>query len=111
MTILTGTIKGKTTGLKLWLCHVLRFDMAALAQPRSVHDKKLFVIRAVRLVAVQAVFSNRGMFRQKRAALVGVALVTVLVHRCFRQEFIIRRAMRIMTIAALDLPLPKRHMG
>ena len=68
------------------------------------------MVGAVRLMAIQAAFANRGMAENKRAALFGMTLKANLINRTRLQERIRRAAMRIMTVAASHLAFEERHM-
>jgi hypothetical protein len=65
----------------------------------------------MRFMAIQTVFCHRRMFPEEGAALVSVTLVAIFVRRCFRQEFFIRRAVRVVTVTALYFPFPEGHVG
>src|SRR5262245_49451793 len=56
-----------------------RVQVAALAQPRLLRHEHLVVVRAVRVVAVEAVLPDRGVLPEERAALLRMALEAQLV--------------------------------
>jgi hypothetical protein len=62
-----------------WHALVASLGMAALTQHRTAHLEHAGVIRAVRVVAVAAIFGDRCMFPEIRAALFGVAVKTGVV--------------------------------
>lgn len=68
------------------------------AQPWPRDLKKEFVHRAVRIMAVQAILSHRGMLEQEWSPLFGVALVASVIDRIFAQQRFGEAAVRIMTI-------------
>jgi hypothetical protein len=61
-------------------------------------------------MAVQAAFANRGVIKDKGAALFSMTLKANLIHRIRFQEGIRPTAMRIMAVAAGHLALEERHM-
>ena len=81
-----------------------------LAQERQRRDEQLLVIRAVRLVAVQAALAHRRVLPQERAALLRVTAGAELIHVVAAQQRIGRRAVRVVTVDAGDLPLEQRHV-
>ena len=87
-----------------------RLDVATLAKSRAIDDEQLLVIGAVRLVTIQAVLCYRRMFPQERATLVCMAFVAILVHGRFGQEFVIRRAVRVVAVAAFQFAFAEGHV-
>jgi len=88
-----------------------RLVMALIAQKGRGRDEELLVIRAMRIVASQAAFDDRGMLPEKWPALFGVALVTQLIHAVGQQKRPSCRSMRRVTIVAVDLAFEERHVG
>src|ERR1019366_8718913 len=85
--------------------------VAFVAQPRTRHFQQIFVVRAVRLVAVQAVLTHRRVFPQHRTALFSMTLVAILVHRSLADQLVRNAAMWVMAIRASQLALANRHVG
>ena len=85
--------------------------MALLAQQRRLDLQHLLVVRAVGVVAVQAVLAHRRVLPQERAALLGVAGVAVLVDRGLQQHLVVGRAVRVVAARALQLALAHRHVA
>ena len=56
-------------------------DMALLAQVGGTHDQHVFIVSAVRVVAVDTVVGHRFMFVQKRPPLFCMTLVTGFIDR------------------------------
>src|SRR5450759_4027573 len=81
------------------------------AQARSRDLEKVFVHRAMRIVAVQAVLAHRRVFEQERSALLGMALVAIVVDRIRPQQPFGEGSVRIMTIRAHHFAFTQRHMG
>src|SRR3990170_5347882 len=105
------SVESKASGGELRCCRMPCLDMATLTEPGPIHRQQLLVIGTVRLMAIQTVLSHGRMLPKKRSTLIGMALITILVNRSFRQEFFIRRTVRIVTIAALYFSFPERHVG
>src|SRR5262245_5279600 len=61
-------------------------------------------------MAIEAIFANRIVLPQERAALLRVTLVAIVVHRIFSQHRFGGAAVRIVTVRAGDLALTDRHM-
>src|SRR5450759_4458745 len=80
------------------------------AQPRSRDLEKVFVHRAMRIVAVHAVLAHRRVFEQERSALLGMALVAIVVDRVLAQHRFGGTAVRIMTVRAGHLAFAQRHV-
>ena len=74
--------------------------MALLTQPGFAPTQQWRVVRAVRRVAVAAVFAYRLMFPQERTALFRVALETGLVDRVVNQAGVSGRTVGIMAVRA-----------
>lgn len=81
-----------------------------LAQEGAWGRQQLFLIRAVRAVAVEAAFAYRGVFPDEGAALLLVAAVAGLVHRIRLEQGLRRRAMRVVAIDAGHLPFGQGHV-
>ena len=84
--------------------------VALLTQEGNGRQQQRVLIRAMRRMAIQAVLANRGVFEQKRAALLGVALVARLVDRVRFQEGAGKRSERIVAVIAAHLALGERHV-
>ena len=78
--------------------------MALLAKQRTCRDQELFVIGAVRLVAIAARIPHRCVVEQERATLVRMAPVTGFVDTVRLQQRLGRAAVRIVAIRARNLP-------
>jgi len=89
---------------------VTRVKMARAADPRIAHFEQPVIDRAVRLVAVGAVFKYRRMLPKKRSAPLGMTGVTVLVNAGLLQLGWIGAAMRVVAIRADDLSFFHRHV-
>ena len=74
--------------------------VALVAKPRRRHFQHALVDRAMRIVTVRAVLAHRRVLEQERSALLGMALVAIVVDRVRPQQLIGKRAMRIMAIRA-----------
>ena len=85
--------------------------MALLAQKRPCGCQQHLMVRAVRIMTIQAAFLNWGMAEDKWAALVGMTLKTDFIDRVRFQERIIRTAMWIVAVTATHLALEEWHMG
>ena len=89
---------------------VVTVQMALLAQEWDRCDQQRRLVRAVRAMAVEAIFTDRRMFEQKRAALFRMALIAGFVDRVGLEQGISQRAMRIMAIIAAHLSFRQRHV-
>ena len=69
------------------------------------------MIRTVRKVAVETTVHHRSVFPEKRTALLGVALVTQLVHRVGTEQRLGDRAVGVVAVRAGDLALVEGHVG
>jgi len=85
--------------------------MTLIAEEWSGRDEEPFVIRPVRVVAVETIFDDRGVLPEERTALFGVALVTELIDTIGTQKWVRGRAVWRVTIAAGDLAFEQRHVG
>ena len=63
------------------------------------------------VMAVRAVLHRRRMFPEERPSLIRMTRVAILVDRGFDQHGWIRGSMRVMAVAASDLPFSERHVG
>src|SRR5262249_8418409 len=61
-------------------------------------------------MAIEAIFADRIVLPEERAAFLRVALVAIVVHRIFSQHGFGGAAVRIVTVRAGDLALTYRHM-
>ena len=108
MTVVTGTphdrVIVRTTGQSMTK------PVALLAQPRTRDLQRELVDRAMGLMAVQAVHTNRLVLEQERSALLGMTLVAIVIDGRFAQQARIRGAVRLMAIGAGDLALTQRHV-
>lgn len=82
-----------------------RLRVTALAEHRSAHRKHARVIRAVRIVAVAAIFRDRRMFPKIRAAFFGVAIKAGVVKRLLCELPFARITMRAVASAAAHFAL------
>src|SRR5258706_2128464 len=81
-----------------------------LTQERKRSDEQLLVIRAVRLVAVEAALRHGRVLPDEGPALLGVTAGAQLVHVVGLQQRLRGRAVRVVTVGAADLPLEQRHV-
>lgn len=88
-----------------------RIQMTRLAEPRSILRQKLFVIRTMRLMAVQAIFANRWVLPQERPAFFRMAFIALLVYRICDDHFRRERAVRIVTARTCHEPFANRMVG
>ena len=79
--------------------------MATLAEHRPAGRQHAGVIRAVRVVAIAAVFGSRRMLPQVRATLFGVAVEAGLVQRLLCELPLGCRAVRTVTSSVSLLPV------
>ena len=111
VTIRAAPIEREQLARAMRLARVIFFGVTLLAQPRTRNGQQLFMIRAVRFVAVQTIVARRRVLEQERAALVGMAGVTRLVDGRFLQQFFVRRAVRIVATGAGEFSFAHRHVG
>ena len=71
--------------------------MTALAKLRCVADEKLRMIAAVRGMAIQAIFIDRGMLEHERPSFLRMALVAQFIYRIGFDLFVTEGAMGIVT--------------
>ncbi len=88
-----------------------RGHVTLLAEPRQRKLQHLLANSPVRLVAIHAVFGDRGMLPEKRSALLGVTAVTKVVRRVGREKRFGDRAVRVVARRASHLSFPQRHVG
>src|SRR3990172_8602458 len=62
-------------------------------------------------VTIKTIIAHRGMFKKKRPAFLGMALITGLVDGVGLEQGAGGAAMGIVTVRAGDLPLQQGHMG
>ena len=96
-------------GEKLSGVPILRVTLLAKNGSRS--RQQAFEIRSVRTVTIHAIFPHGSVFEQERSALFCVAAVTKLVHAVGFQQRLRGRAMRIVTVGAIQLAFEQGHMG
>ena len=95
---------------RLWLCRVAAAVVAAVANARHARLQQLRIARAMRFVAVRAVFHYRGMLPDERSAALRVATQAILVRRALDQLLGIRRAMGIVAAGAGHFSFAIRHV-
>lgn len=94
------------------LAGMVGIRMTVLAQIGRPHFEEICVRRAMRIVAVGAVFAHRGMFPQERAALLRMATIAGVVDRGgFQQARPFAAAVRIVALGTFFRPIPARHHG
>jgi hypothetical protein len=86
-------------------------EVAALAEVWLLGLEELVVVRAVGVVAGEAILTDRGVLMEKRAALFGVTLVALLVNRIGRDHLGIGPVVRIMAAYAAHLALEDGVVG
>jgi hypothetical protein len=106
-----GTVKDKARARSKRLGRMPGLNVALLAEPGHPGLKKAGMDRAMGVVTVQAVFPYRRVLPEKRAALLGVALVTVFVDRVLGKQCRSGGAMGVVAVRAGHLPLPQGHVG
>ena len=89
----------------IWARRVPGLDVALLTEAGNPDLQEPLIGGAVRLVAVCAALHNGRMFPEERPALLGVALVTVVIDRVFTEHPLRDGPMRVVAIGATDLPL------
>src|SRR5262249_40077695 len=82
-----------------------RRRVALLAEVWARREEHGLVVRAVRLVAIEAVLAHRRVFPQERAALFGVARVAGVVHSVAAEQRACGRAVRAVAIGTAHLAL------
>src|SRR5215467_3231066 len=87
-----------------------KIGVALLAQPRPRDLQQEVVDRAVRIMAIQAVLSDRGMLPQERAALFRMAFVAIVVDCGLVQKCLVVGPMRIVAAGARHLAFANRHV-
>lgn len=85
--------------------------MALEAEKRLPHGKKIMIYRAMRVMAVPAVFGHIGMLVEKRTPFLGVALDTGLLDTVLLQVCPGKTAVRVVTVNAKDPPLVEGVMA
>src|SRR5262249_3075385 len=80
------------------------------AQPRTRELQRELIHRAVRIVAIQAVFAHWKVFKQKWPALLRMTGVADVVDRIFFQQCLGETAVRIMAVRANHLAFAQRHV-
>ena len=84
--------------------------VAGIADAGHADLQQLGIVGAVRFVAVGAVFNDRWVLPQERAAALGVAAQTVLVGSALYQLLGIRASVGIVAAGAGDFAFPVRHV-
>lgn len=92
------------------MTHAASSAVASRAQERTRLHKQFFVVRAVRCMAVQAIFAHRCVLPQEGAALLGVTGVAHLIDVIRLEQALVRRAVRIVAILAGHLAFRHRHV-
>jgi hypothetical protein len=92
------------------LAGMKHIGVAALAQHRLLHDQQRLMGGAVRVVAIEATFTDWRVLPQEGTALFAVALVTLVIDRVCRNEPLRLRAVRIMAVRANHLLFPQGMM-
>jgi len=82
-----------------------------VTEPRHAHLEQVIIDRAVGLVAIGATFSNRRVFKKKRAAPFRMTGVAVLVDTDLLELRRVRRSVGVMAIRTCNLSFPQRHVG
>ena len=82
-----------------------------LAQKWPGGCQQHFMVGAVRRMAIQAAFANRGVTENEGTALFGMALKADLVNRICFQEGVRWAAVGIMAVAATHLTFEEWHVG
>src|ERR1035437_6052397 len=88
----------------------VRRRVTPLEETRSGDLQQLLLVASVRFVAVGAVLDDWRVLVQERPALLGVAGEARFVHGTRDEKFLVRRPMRVVTAAALELPVHDRHV-
>ena len=84
--------------------------MTLLAQARPRNLQQEVIVRAVRIVTVQAILGHRRVLPQERPALLGMALEASLVDGRRLQQVFAVAAVRIMAIRAHHFAFAHRDM-
>lgn len=105
-----ATSRGETAARQQFI-HMPERRVTLLAEHGSGRDQQFFMVGSMGTVTVQAIITHRGMFKKKRPPLLGMALITRLVHRVGLEQGASGAAMGIMTIRTGDLSLQQGHMG
>ena len=79
MAIGTAAVEKKDRGWRAWGARMFRSDVTLSAEPRIGNFEQAVVYRAMRLVAIAAIFYNRRMSPKKRAASFGVTGIAIFV--------------------------------
>ena len=102
--------RGETAPCQQFI-HMPERRVTLLAEHGSGRDQQFFMVGSMGTVTIQAIITHRGMFKKKRPSLLGMALITRLVHRVGFEQGASGAAMGIVTVRAGDLPLQQGHMG
>ena len=109
MTVAAGVLDGPVTQVRAGdgVAQIVessgmpRAQVTSLAEVRHLGHQQLLVIRAMRVVAIEAVLAYRSVFPHERPAFFGVASITEFIHRRGSDHLRLRAVMRIMTTGAL----------
>lgn len=93
------------------LVHMATHAVALLAQQRPGRDQQLFMVRAMRVMAAEAVFAGGGMLEQKWPTLFCMTTIAGFIDRWCTQQRTKGRPMRVMAVKATDFAFEKWHMG
>ena len=93
-----------------WIAVVLAAGVALLTQARARNLQQEIVVRAMRIMTVQAVLGHWRVLPQERSAFFRMALPASLVDGRRFQEIFRIAAVRIMAVRARNLALPHGNM-
>ena len=83
-----------------------RVHVALSAKSWVTNLEQPVVYRAVRLMAIGAIFYDRRVLPKKRPASLGVAHVTGFINACLYELRRIRSSVRVVAVRAGNLPFP-----
>src|SRR5574337_327116 len=95
----------------VWIRRMPGRDVALLTEAGDPDLQEPRIGGAVRLVAVRTALDDGRMLPKKRSTLLSMTLEAVVIDRIFPKHRLRGGPMRIMTVAATDLPLAQRHVG
>ena len=87
-----------------------RVHVTLSAQPWVSNFEQPVVYRAVRLMAIGAIFYDRRVLPKKRPAPLSVAQVTGFINACLYELRGIRSSVRVVAVRAGHLSFPERHV-
>jgi len=93
-----------------WGSWVTTGVVAAIANARHAYLQQLWVVGAMRLMAIGAVFQYRRVLPQERTTAFGMAGEAVLVDRALNELLRVGSAVRVVTARARHLAFAIRHM-